>query len=287
MRLKKFDRPLRFNVAKGIAGKLSPTVSQAFRGATNAVATTRTRLAAKWRFKVWRWKNSSRKILFVTFADGHHFTSDRIVAEVSELGTFDVLMAYGPTDLDTEFVDRYSEHLKHARGFGFWAWKPQVLLQALRVAREGDIVVYADAGCSVLPLASERLQSLLIDVTASKDAILVTQNPTPFLTKHWTKSDLLAVFGLYRDEEALHSRQIEAGRLAVVKSEKTMALINKWLEIASELHLIDDSPSQLPNDPTFIEHRHDQSIFSLLIRDSQILTGLESVFDTSRLRATR
>jgi len=33
-----------------------------------------------------------------------------------------------------------------------------------------------------------------------------------------------------------------------------------------DLHHIDDSPSQLPNIPTFQEHRHDQSIMNLLLK---------------------
>lgn len=38
------------------------------------------------------------------------------------------------------------------------------------------------------------------------------------------------------------------------------------------MHLVDDSPSLLPNAHGFKEHRHDQSIFSLLmhIYDQQI-----------------
>ena len=39
--------------------------------------------------------------------------------------------------------------------------------------------------------------------------------------------------------------------------------------IATNYHFIDDSPSILKNDNSFSEHRHDQSIFSLLIKSNK------------------
>jgi hypothetical protein len=50
------------------------------------------------------------------------------------------------------------------------------------------------------------------------------------------------------------------------KTEKTIRFLTEWYELACNYHLIDDSPSILKNDPTFCEHRHDQSIFSLLCK---------------------
>ena len=41
-------------------------------------------------------------------------------------------------------------------------------------------------------------------------------------------------------------------------------MFNKWYETIQNYHLVDDSPSATMNDTLFIEHRHDQSIFSLL-----------------------
>ena len=37
-------------------------------------------------------------------------------------------------------------------------------------------------------------------------------------------------------------------------------------KVCSEYHLLDDSPSIIPNDPKYNEHRHDQSIISILLR---------------------
>jgi hypothetical protein len=48
----------------------------------------------------------------------------------------------------------------------------------------------------------------------------------------------------------------------------TIDLVKEWQQICSEdnYHYIDDSPSVKPNHNIFKEHRHDQSIFSLLVK---------------------
>jgi 3,4-dihydroxy-2-butanone 4-phosphate synthase len=37
------------------------------------------------------------------------------------------------------------EVMKQSRGAGYWSWKPVVILDAMRRARWGDVVMYADA----------------------------------------------------------------------------------------------------------------------------------------------
>ena len=61
-----------------------------------------------------------------------------------------------------------------------------------------------------------------------------------------------------------HSNQLIAGAFILRKCEHTRKIINEWYTITENYHLIDDSPSILPNDNSFSENRHDQSIFSLL-----------------------
>jgi hypothetical protein len=48
------------------------------------------------------------------------------------------------------------------------------------------------------------------------------------------------------------------------KCNHTMKLVNEWYKYSSIYHLIDDSKSNAKNDDIFYEHRHDQSIFSLI-----------------------
>jgi hypothetical protein len=53
---------------------------------------------------------------------------------------------------------------------------------------------------------------------------------------------------------------------------ETRVLVNEWYEISSDYHNIDDSESIIPNFECFLEHRHDQSIFSLLTKKYNIFS---------------
>ncbi|CAF4118422.1 unnamed protein product [Rotaria sp. Silwood2] len=47
---------------------------------------------------------------------------------------------------DDGFRQRNSDILNRDRGAGYWLWKPYIIWHELYVAREGDVIVYSDAG---------------------------------------------------------------------------------------------------------------------------------------------
>ncbi len=51
----------------------------------------------------------------------------------------------------------------------------------------------------------------------------------------------------------------------LVKDSNSISLVDQWYSIChKQTRLVDDSPSNYPNDEGFVEHRHDQSVFSIL-----------------------
>lgn len=151
--------------------------------------------------------------------------------------------------------------VKVTRGFGFWCWKPQVILQSLRQINDGDILIYADIGCEFLP---DKAKSLLEKLKMlESNEIMGISLPYPEL--QWTKNDIFVHFGVENDARFTHSKQICATIIFMKKSVKTTQIIAEWLDIfKNHWNLIDDSPSKSPNHKDFIENRHDQSIWSLL-----------------------
>jgi hypothetical protein len=47
---------------------------------------------------------------------------------------------------DEDYRRRNNDILSRSRGAGYWIWKSYILWHELYVAREGDIIVYSDAG---------------------------------------------------------------------------------------------------------------------------------------------
>jgi hypothetical protein len=60
--------------------------------------------------------------------------------------------------------------------------------------------------------------------------------------------------------------QIEIGVILLEVSQQFKNIIKECYELGCYYHNIDYSPSIIPNDSNYIEHEHDQSIFSLLIK---------------------
>ncbi len=230
----------------------------------------------------WR-KVRGRRIVLVTFADGVKFTSQRLVGEATQLNFFDAIIAHSSATLGSDFTNRFKEHLKIERGYGLWAWKPYVILQTLNSMSPGDVVFYADAGCGVAPDAVARLQELVNVLMTSPETIMLADE-CDYRIRNWTKAEAIHHFGFANRDDVLDSKMWEAGRIALQNTPFNRTLLQLWYDAASELRLIDDSPSNCDEYVGFREHRHDQSILNLLMIDNVPLAGLERVFLALRLR---
>jgi hypothetical protein len=183
-------------------------------------------------------------------------------------------------DLPIGFRNRHQELLnKDVREFGYWIWKPCIVLQALETLDEGEILLYSDVGFHVRRSGRARFSSWVAELASSTADFLVFSSIPPevypqddgrkfsqLMDFQWTKGDTVDKMGL-RGSRHLFSPQIGAGIFLVRNSESSRKLIRDWANfMETNPSLIDDSPSVAPDIPGFIEHRHDQSVFSLLIK---------------------
>jgi len=208
------------------------------------------------------------KTYFVTFGgptQNFHDAVERICAQASYFGIFDEIIGYTEKDLieDSEFWEKHSEFItSNSRGYGYWIWKPYLNYKLVNKIEEGDIVVYADAGCELRPKRIERMKEYF-DILKTSEKGIIGMTLT-FSEKHWTKMDL---FYELNCQELINDKcQIIATAFIYKKCPHSQMIMEKWYEYACNYHLLSNSPSKLENDHRFIEHRHDQSIFSLLMK---------------------
>ena len=189
----------------------------------------------------------------------------RISHELTQLQVFDKVVAVTDADLrsDPAFWTAHGAFVdQHPRGYGYWIWKPYVIGQTLARMADGDVLVYLDAGCEI----RRRPDSPSNMVHRMNQCTTITYSTTACLTKHYCKMDLLEHLGMHR-EEILNSPQRQATFMFIRKTPETVALVQAWYTLAGQYHLLDDSPSTVPNAPGFVEHRHDQAIFDLLVKN--------------------
>jgi hypothetical protein len=145
---------------------------------------------------------------------------------------FDRAVSFGPGDIDAEFAARNRGILQQKRGNGYWLWKPYFIVRTLESLAPGNWLFYCDAGAHfVAPIEP------LLDVSRHDcQDVIVFELPYP--ERRWTKRDAFVLLDCDRPE------------------------------FAEEERLLTDRPNQcgLPNYRGFQEHRHDQSLLSLLTK---------------------
>ena len=207
----------------------------------------------------------------------------RIKAQAAAIGVYDELYILDESNLDAEFRERFQDKLiPSSRGFGYWVWKPQLMLQVFRNMQDGDLLHYCDAGCWINPKGKQRL--LHYFEMADQFGVLAFQVKNTFgdpildqfslPERKWTKGDLLDYFSVRENPQITDSAQIGAGIVFLKKCPQSEELLRRWIGVfEDDFSLADDSPSRSPNFDGFIEHRHDQSVFGILCK----LYGVETL----------
>lgn len=210
-----------------------------------------------------------------TFADTKYAgTLNRIKHEAVNLNLFNNIFTWNEHDLDDDFVKNHIDFInKNKRGYGYWIWKPQIILQALKKTPKGSVLVYCDAGCSLNPSGMERLLEYGKMVQNHPSGILSFQLSTDDnIESRRTKMDLMNYLNYLKPEELL-SYQVCATAMIIHNTDTVYNFVSKWLDtcVIDNYRYVDDSPSIIPNSNIFAENRHDQSIFSILCKQNQCL----------------
>lgn len=204
-------------------------------------------------------------IYFVSFADKTFVRAlERISREARESGIFKDVFAMEPKDFSSEFLESHADLLKHKRGYGYWCWKFYIILETLKKIPEGSWVFYADAGCTLI---KDRAETVIAEIKNAEKVgkdIIVYQMPN-IIERKWTKTSLFTHLGVLDDPHITGTGQYVGGIVRAKNTAFSRDFYAKLLQVShTHPELLDDSPSPLPNDPEFKEHRHDQSIFSVL-----------------------
>lgn len=217
---------------------------------------------------------------FITFADSRLTKAlSRIVRQAQSMNFFDEVKALTENDLESVYLQENKDLLRRGvRGFGYWIWKPYVIWKALLQMEDGDELYYVDAGCHFNPQGRSRMLQYARILRENELGVAGFELTSDCSVKAFTKMDLLVHLGVSGQESLLSRAQVCATHVFVRKNEKSIAFMKKWLDICRIIHLVDDSPSRIPNLPCFVEHRHDQSIFSILCmtHGAALLPGCET-----------
>ena len=206
---------------------------------------------------------------FISFGTTYNYQNslNRIKHEAISLNVYDRVIIYTENDFDKEYLEKHGDFMKKNKGYGFWMWKSYFVKKTMEEMNDDDILVFADCGCHLVnnPIAINRLESYITLCKKFDKGILSFQMCFP--EKSYTKMDVFEKLDEL-NEQMMNSGQLVGGIFVLRKCQNTINLINEYYELChckcQNYNLINDSESKLPNDISFIAHRHDQSVFSIL-----------------------
>lgn len=202
-------------------------------------------------------------LYFVTFADSRlHRTLARIKEQAKSLQVFDGIMALDETKLSKSWLERNGQFvMQNPRGFGLWMWKPEVILQALKKMPDNAILIYADAGCTLNPEGIPRLKEYIQMVKDCSGHRLAFEL-TGFREEQFTTEYALRAMDFTSKEER-DSYQLLATTCIIQKTPENIGFVTFWNQLAQAPHMLTGG-LHIPCSPSYKDHRHDQSIWSVL-----------------------
>ena len=204
--------------------------------------------------------------VFVTFGDGSRdfrAAGRRIARQAAKTKIFDKVYRYDYARLKSNHPDYWRQHnqfiLSNRRGGGYWIWKSFIIQTVLSVMEEDDVLVYCDAGCEI----DERLVENFSKIHPGDfDATLFELEGHS--NEAWANALTLKALGV--SLEIGKSNQLVATAILIRNNSSSRSLVQEWMRLCHSYRhaLVID----VKNDERslFREHRHDQSILSILAR---------------------
>eukprot|EP00747_Dinoflagellata_sp_TGD_P106488 gnl/TRDRNA2_/TRDRNA2_169861_c0_seq8.p1 gnl/TRDRNA2_/TRDRNA2_169861_c0~~gnl/TRDRNA2_/TRDRNA2_169861_c0_seq8.p1 ORF type:complete len:349 (-),score=25.10 gnl/TRDRNA2_/TRDRNA2_169861_c0_seq8:49-1095(-) len=257
--------------------------------------------------------NSTVKQLDMSFLTFGHGTYAKFVRQICEQAAsthrFTTLHCF--TDLPKPVLQAHdwSKHLQFALGYGYWFWKPALAYHILHSMNDGDLLFYADAGTGIragsewnnlttpfagpakaheavriqwnnlAPDAGTNTMALDHFIRQMAQADILAFHLPSFAERTWTKGDIFTEFGVTPDSDYGNTPQICATYFFVKKSSRTIEFMRKWVDLVTNLQLLTSAKSKTPNDKTFRSNRHDQSLFSMMLKANHPVGDLNFLVD--------
>jgi hypothetical protein len=201
------------------------------------------------------------RVIVCTFASEAYAGSAEVLRHSAlREGGADEVVVYREADVAPWFEEHPELLRGRTRGHGWWSWKPWCVRRTLdRHAAPGDVVVYCDAAMAFeAPLAPY--------VAAARHVLLFRLGgwaEHDYTNRRWTKRDAFTLMGMTSDTHA-DAVQVNAALQLYRHTPQALAFLDDYLAWCRRVEVLDDDSRALQNDPGFRDHRHDQSVVSLL-----------------------
>lgn len=199
--------------------------------------------------------------IYITYSDKLYERRRKFAVFMAKLfGNFDRVIGYRPDDIDIEFYETHKEILSQKRGGGYWLWKPYFVYKTLKNMNNGDYLFYCDSASFM----HNKIDLLIKELNENKQDIMGFE--LPLVESQWTKKELMIAMEC-NQEKYINSNHIMASYYLIKKSDFSVMFYKELLDYScNKSNITDQFDKNIIQNIDFIDHRHDQSIFSLLYK---------------------
>lgn len=159
------------------------------------------------------------------------------------------------------YYQTYAKKVLDEPSFG-WAFKPIVIYDALLMMDEGDCLLWVDSNDILISDPQP-----LFDIAIKQGFYIHDHYPTVYLNKTWTNKDMFV--GTECDTlEYYNKEHVQVNIMAFCKRERVVDIIGEWVMNAINYNIM--IANNMINEDGFIEHRHEQSLMTILSQKYKI-----------------
>jgi len=178
---------------------------------------------------------------------------------------FEHFHIFSPDNIDSDFFEKNKSILTQSRGAGYWLWKPYFIQKVLESVNDGDIVFYVDAGNILLYDPSFLYQYFKLNngiiLFDNRDGMTNGESAKNYIS---CKKDSFVLMNC-DTEKYVFGTHLNASYQIYQKNQNSLEFVDEYLTFCMNEQIITDSPNVFgDNYPGYYDHRHDQSVLSIL-----------------------
>lgn len=218
----------------------------------------------------------------ITFWGGElkwKFASLRLEKQLNSSSHFHEVKAYSPAELKTLCDNKTNTFIReNPKGYGYWIWKPIIILDFLRNNPNIDVILYLDSGCEFISNPSSDITwNDYLDEFSKSEAVFFQNDLKEY---SWTKQELFEYLSVSGEEQL--TDQLVGGAFLMSRM-FALDFCHRWLEVmqADNFLYANDEVNNLKQRVEFREHRYDQSTLSILAKresNVRILRGNKEIY---------
>jgi hypothetical protein len=208
-------------------------------------------------------------LYFLVYNDyQHNDYLDKLLESVKTYGKEFNIIVFDKNNIDSEFLEKNKSILNCSRGGGYWLWKPYIINETLKKINDDDIIFYIDSKYYFI----QDFTDLYSEYMKNNDLLVWKNKPNEqvWYMKNWCKMDVINKYNIFDKVFNKNAEDCWAGALIVKKNNNTIKYVQEWLDMCCIYEDITDSPSKIINISLFNEHRHDQSLLSIILHKYNI-----------------